>query len=456
MMKRLMFVAILMWLAGAGLVAENNPDIWPGDSTKEALLSYEYVPDFSFQEVEDRLACLNSDVPLNYNKIVKSFIDYFTVRDREYTKLMIQRKNLYFPIFEYYLEKHGLPEEIKYLSIIESGLNTTARSRAGAVGLWQFMPSTGRLFKLHQDYYIDERMDPYQATEAACLYLKSLYKIFGDWELALASYNAGPGKVRRAIRKSGYKKSFWEVYKYLPRETRSYVPQFVAILYVMKHLNDHNIHTDRLLYPIKSDTILISQYLDLNTFAKQIEVCLEDMQKLNPALKRNAVPKEAKNYPLRVPTDKMPYLAANRQMILDSAAKVGQQKVELIAKKAPGSSYGKEKITYRVRSGDVVGTIAERYHVRASDLRRWNNLRGNLIKVGQPLTIYVKPGHQIVSAKKTSKTREIPNSKVHLVQPGDTLWDISLMYKGLTIEKLKKLNNLHNNKIKPGQKLIIG
>ena len=224
----------------------------------------------------------------------------------------------------------------------------------------------------------------------------------------------------------------------------------------MNHLDDHNLYADELLYPIKSDTILVSQYLDLKTFGDQIDVCLEDLQKLNPALKRNAVPKDAKSYSLRIPLDKMPYLSANRKMILDSANRVGQENLEQLAKKAPGSTYGRQKITYRVRSGDVVGTIAERHGVRASDIRKWNRLRGNLIRVGQKLTLYVKPGQQVAVAKKSSKPQEIPQSKVHLVQPGDTLWDISLMYKGLTIEKLKKLNNLPNNKIKPGQKLIIG
>jgi membrane-bound lytic murein transglycosylase D len=423
------------------------------------LQTYEYVPDFSYEEVQDRISCLDSEVPLSYNKVVKSFIDYFTVRDRGYTKLMAQRVNLYFPIFEHYLKEYGLPEELKYLSIIESGLNTTARSRAGAVGLWQFMPSTGRLYKLHQDYYIDERMDPYEATEAACKYLKSLYGMFGDWELALASYNAGPGKVRRAIRRSGYKKSFWEVYNHLPRETRSYVPQFVAIMYVMKHLEDHNLFVDDLLYPIASDTIKVSQYLDLATLGNQLDVCLEDMKKLNPALRRNALPKEAKNYAIRIPVDKMAYFQTNRLAILDSASQVGQQRVELLAKTAPGSTYGKQKISYRVRSGDVLGKIAVRHGVRTSDLRKWNNLRGNLIRVGQRLVIYTNSSAPVAVASAKTKPvtpRDIPNSKVHTVQPGDTLWDISLMYKGLTIDKLKKLNNLSNNKIKPGQKLIIG
>ena len=429
------------------------------DTSKHKLpeINYEYVPDLSYHEVEDRIACMDTEVPLSYNKVVKSFIDYFTVRDREYTKLMMERMNLYFPIFEYYLEKHGLPEELKYLSIIESGLQPVAKSRVGAAGLWQFMPSTGRLFKLYQDFYIDERQDPYKSTEAACLYMKSLYNRFKDWELVLASYNAGPGKVRRAIRRSGYKKKFWEIYDHLPRETRSYLPQFVAMTYVLNHTEEHNLRVEQVLYPIKSDTILVSGYVDLKSFGKQIDVCYEDLKKLNPALRKGAVPPHAKNYALRLPIDKMPQLQAHRQQILDSAAVNGKEELAKLAKSQPGSTYGRHKVRHRVRSGEVLGSIAERYHVRVSDIRKWNNIRGNLIRSGQTLNIWVKSGQQTaVASNKPSAPVDIPASKTHTVQPGDTLWEISLKYKGLTIEKIKKLNNLQGNKIKPGQRLIIG
>ncbi len=451
---QLLFTAFTVLLAATALASVNT------DTSKSTLpaINYEYVPDLSFHEVEDRIACLESNVPLSYNKVVKSFIDYFAVRDREYTKLMMQRVNLYFPIFEYYLEKYGLPDELKYLSIIESGLNPVARSRVGAAGLWQFMPSTGRLFKLHQDFYIDERLDPYKSTEAACIYLKSLYNQFKDWELVLASYNAGPGKVRRAIRRSGYKKKFWEIYDYLPRETRSYLPQFVAMIYVLNHQQEHNLSVDYVLYPIKSDTIHVSNYADLKSIAQQLNVCYEDLTKLNPALKRGAIPPHAKNYPLRIPVDKMPQLIANRTEIMDSAAVNGKEELAKLARNQPGSTYGRHKIRHRVRSGEVLGKIAQRYQVRVSDIRRWNNIRGNLIRSGQSLNIWIKSGNQpqTLARSKSSTPKDIPSSKTHLVQPGDTLWEISLQYKGLTIEKLKKLNNLQNSRIKPGQTLIIG
>lgn len=450
--KHILFFVLLMTTTAikGGIYSDTSRNLLPD-------IQYEYVPDLSFDEVADRISCMESNVPLSYNKVVKSFIDYFTVRDRGYTKLMMQRVNLYFPIFEYYLEKHGLPDELKYLSIIESGLNPIARSRVGAAGLWQFMPSTGRLFKLYQDFYIDERLDPYKSTEAACLYLKSLYTRFKDWELVLASYNAGPGKVRRAIRRSGYKDKFWEIYDYLPRETRSYLPQFVAMIYVLNHQHEHNLKVDQVLYPMKTDTIHVSHYVDLKSIAQQLNLCYEDIITLNPALRRGAIPPHAKNYPLRIPSDKMPFLTAQRKKILDSAAVNGQEELDKLARNEPGSTYGRHKVQHRVRSGEVLGTIAERYHVRVSDLRSWNNLSGNLIRAGQTLNIWVASGQQqTLAATQTASPKDIPASKTHLVQPGDTLWEISLQYKGLTIEKLKKLNNLQNNKIKPGQTLIIG
>ncbi|MGB3181296.1 MAG: LysM peptidoglycan-binding domain-containing protein [Cyclobacteriaceae bacterium] len=425
---------------------------------------YDFIPDASYDLVEDRLACIESDMTLSMHPRVKSFVDFFTVRDRDYSRLMMERSSVYFPLFEKYLAEYGLPDELKHLSIVESGLQPGAVSRVGAVGLWQFMPATGRYFKLHQDFYIDERMDPEEATRAACVYLKDLYRQFNDWELALASYNAGPGNVRKAIRRSGYKKNFWEIYKYLPRETRSYVPQFVAVTYMMNYHEEHNLYPEEYRYAMDQDTILVDHYVDLATLSSLVGLCPDDLKQINPALYRAAVPDDiGRAYPIRIPSDVREVLDSNRMVILDSASRVGRDRLDYLARHSVGSTYGREHMVHRVRSGEVLGTIARKYGVRIADIRSWNNIRGNLIRVNQRLNIYVWPGRKpsssaTASAKAPAKstTTMDKGKRYYQVQPGDSLWSISKKHQGLSIEKIKELNNLKSNKIKPGQKLVIG
>src|SRR5688500_1238911 len=257
----------------------------------------EYIPGDDDPVIfRDRISCLQQEIPLVYNDKIHAFINYFTVKDREYTRLMMRRKNLYFPLFEKYLAKYNLPDELKYLSIIESGLNPRAVSRVRAVGLWQFMSATGRYYGLNNNWYIDERMDPEKSTDAACRYLKDLHRMFKDWELALAAYNTGPGNVRKAIRRSGYKKSFWEIYPNLPRETRSYVPQFVAIIYAMNHLEEHNFFDEGEEMLVRSDTLHVKAFVNFETLANLTGSCVEDLQRLNPSVQRNAVPEMGRSF----------------------------------------------------------------------------------------------------------------------------------------------------------------
>lgn len=421
--------------------------------------------------IADRLACIEKTMPLTYNERIHAFINYFTVKDREYTRMMMRRRNLYFPIFEKYLAKYGLPEELKYLSIIESGLNPRAMSRVRAVGLWQFMSATGRYYGLNNNWYIDDRMDPEKSTDAACRYLRDLYSMFKDWELALAAYNTGPGNVKRAIRKAGYRKpegnvytklTFWDIYPHLPRETRSYVPQFVAITYAMNYLDEHNFFDEGEELLPRYDTLQVTKFLHFETFANLTGTCVEDLQRLNPSVQRNAIPETNKVYTLYVPQDAKEMLELNRLAILDSASKSGKKEIEALAKNSSeGSTYGRDRIVYRVRQGDVLGSIAMRHGVSVTDLKRWNNLRGNTIHVGQRLNVFPKNGRGsstvLASSKSSSQgAAPIPNSKTYVVQPGDTLWDISKKFEGLTIEKIKSMNKLGNSKLQPGQKLIIG
>ncbi len=432
------------------------------DSTVATLLilpsDLEYIPgDDTPELIEDRLNCLEKQIPLTYNNTVHGFIDFFTVRNREYTRMVQRRQDLFFPLFEKYLAQYNLPDELKYLSIIESGLNPKAVSRARAVGLWQFMSGTGKYFGLQTDWYVDDRMDPDKSTDAACRYLSQLYRIFGNWELALAAYNSGPGTVRKAVRRSGYKKSFWEVYPHLPRETRAYVPQFIAIIYAMNYAEQHNlVETAREQIPLY-DTLAVKQFLHFETLANLTGTCLEDLQKLNPSVLRNALPENGRKKIIKIPLHSKLILDSNRVAILDSASRVGRKEIELSAKNSTGNTYGREMTTYKVVSGDVLGSIAIRHRVSVQDLRTWNNLNGNTIRVGQRLVVWMAPGSS--PAKNTVSAEAIllsPDTKTYIVQPGDTLWDISKKVPGLTVEKIKSLNNLKSNNLQPGQKLIVG
>ena len=419
--------------------------------------TYDYAPDFSYQELESRYNSLDKEIDIAFNERVKAFINYFTIRNRDYTREMVRRQEVYIPLFEKYLAKYDLPDELKYLPIIESGLNPKAMSGPKAVGLWQFMSPTAKEQGLKIDWYIDERMDPEKSTEAACKYIKWLYGVFKDWKMTLAAYNSGIGNVKRAIRRAGYKKDFWEVYRYLPRETRSYVPQFAAIFYSMEFADEHNIFVEDIEFPIEHEVITTNQFVYLKAFADESGINLSDLKKLNPAIKKGAIPASAKNYQLRIPKNQADDYNARTPQIL-AKAKAGKTEFEKMAKNMPGSTFGKEKTIYRVRSGDVLGTIAQRHKVRVADLRSWNNIRGSMIRVGQRLTIYSGPDFYEPSQSKSQTVRNqpLPNSKTHVVQPGDTLWDISRMYKGLTIQIIKQLNNLKTDRLEPGVFLKIG
>lgn len=448
------------------ILEQVESEVLSGDSLSDASLfpipmEFDYIPAEETPElVADRLGCIQQTIPLTYNSNIHGFINFFTIRNREYTRLMLRRKDLYFPLFEKYLAQYNLPQELKYLSIIESGLNPRAVSRASAVGLWQFMSFTGRYFGLKNDWYFDDRMDPEKSTEAACQYLSQLYGMFHNWELTLAAYNSGPGTVKRAIRRSGYKNTFWEIYNYLPRETRSYVPQFVAIIYAMNYAEEHNMIETALEEAIPYDTIHVKQYLHLDTFAKLTGTCTEEILQLNPAVRHNAIPGNGKLYVLRVPKTAKIELEKYRITILDSASKTGRKEIETIAKTEVGNTTGRELVIYRVKYGDVLGSIAQRHHVRIDDLRKWNSLHSNVIRSGQKLNIWVlaalKVSQTNAPAPQPSTIPASVDNKTYVVQPGDTLWDISKKFQGLTIEKIRELNNLKTNKLQPGMKLIVG
>ena len=425
---------------------------------------YEHIPDPSYDLIEDRISCMNKQIDITFNSRVKAFIDYFAIRDRDYTRMVVKRMQIYFPLFEKYLAKHNMPDDLKYLAIVESGLNPRAISRAGAAGLWQFMPATGRIYRLDRSWFVDERMDPEKATEAACKYLKQLHGMFNDWELALAAYNAGPGNVRKAIRKSGYQNGFWEVYEHLPRETRSYVPQFAAITYLMNHLEEHNFFLEEFEYQrlVQVDTVHMASFMSLPVLEEKLNLCPGEISNLNPELIRNAVPEDAGNYVLKVPSHAYAALATAKAEILASAEETNKEAKNYFTRNETGSTINREKITYRVRSGDYLGKIADKHDVRVEDIRHWNRMQGNTVRVGETLTIYVTQkqkesiNNQLAQADKAkNKPVAVNGSKVYYVQPGDTLWEISKKHGGVSVAQIKELNNLTSNNIKAGQKLII-
>ncbi|MFT7270300.1 MAG: membrane-bound lytic murein transglycosylase D, partial [Roseivirga sp.] len=357
MIKRISWSILLILIIGSN---QSNAQVIE-TLTEDITPIYDYAPDFSYEEMEVRYNRLDLEIDIVFNEQVRAFINYFTVRNRSYTKEMIRRKEVYFPIFEKYLAKYELPAELKYLPIIESGLNPKAESGPKAVGLWQFMAPTARQQGLSIDWYVDERMDPEKSTEAACKYIKWLYGILGDWKMTLAAYNSGIGNVQRAMKRSN-KDDFWEVYRYLPRETRSYVPQFAAILYAMEYADEHNLFVTDPLYPIDFEGIEINQFVYLKAFAKESGIDLDILERLNPAIKKGAIPANNKNFKMRIPKEGKEAFEINKISIL-AKAEEGREEFEKLVSNVPGSTFGKEKLVYRVSSGDVLGSIANKHNV---------------------------------------------------------------------------------------------
>ena len=425
---------------------------------------YDYVPDFTYEEVATRIAAMETEMPFELNDRIFSFVQYFTVRNRQYIKMVLARKAKYFPMYEETMGKNGVPTEIQFLSIIESGLDPRIMSKMGAVGLWQFMPATGRMYGMQVNTDIDDRMDPEKSTDAAAKYLKSLYKMFGDWEVALAAYNCGPGNVNKAIRKSGGKKTFWGIYDFLPKETRSYVPQFQAMLYILNHLDEHNLHLEEPSYPIEYETVTFDKTFHLERLAELSNICLDELEDLNPSIKTRKIPETHRSIAIRIPKARSLFVKENLAWIGDSLS-VGTP-TTLVAtnltepKKSTTSSTTTtaSRITYKVKSGDVLSSIANKHGVTLAQLKQWNKLNSNIIRVGQVL--YINSSKVASTSSNTTgavamKTTTNTSPKTYTVRSGDTLWIISQKH-ALSIDQIKRLNNLNSSIIKPGQRLIVG
>ena len=471
------------------------------------------VPD---SVIKKRLAILNSGTPIEliYNKEVKSFINLYANRKRLLTEKVLGLSEIYFPMFEEILDRYDMPLELKYLAVVESALNAGAGSNKGAKGLWQFMYGTGKVYGLKVSSMVDDRYDPYKATVAACEHLQDLHDIYGDWSLAMAAYNSGAGNVNKAIRRAGGVKNYWAVWPFLPRETRGYVPAFIAVTYIMNYPSEHNLYPMRPnIFFFDIDTVHVKDVLAFDQLNEMLHIPMEEIKFLNPQYKKNIIPAvNGKQYILRLPRRYVADFINNEDSVYMYKTIKGLQHDKLMAevKKA-----GNRNI-HIVRRGESLGLIARKYHVYVSQIKRWNHMRSNTIYPGQKLVLFgysgkktassshktpvkrsssksyhyvksgenlgliakkykcsvidlkewnnlrgntIRPGQKLYVYKPESKSKStIKNGKYmyHVVQKGDTLWDIAKEYDGVTVDQIKRLNNIRNtHRLKPGQKIKI-
>ncbi|NDP26260.1 MAG: LysM peptidoglycan-binding domain-containing protein [Flavobacterium sp.] len=450
--------------------------------------------------LKQRLAAMDAKSPFNieYNQglenIIKSFLKN---RKKSFARLMAISE-YYFPMFEEALAKQNVPLEIKYLAVVESALNPKAVSRMGATGLWQFMYQTGKLYNLKIDSYVDERSDPLKSSEAAAQYMTNMYKIFGDWDLVLASYNSGPGNVTKAIRRSGGQQNYWNIRKNLPKETQGYVPAFLATMYIYEYHNEHGIKPDRaLVKQFATDTIMIKKQMSFKQISDLLDVPVAQLQLLNPSYKMNVIPVyNDQAHFLRLPKDKIAVFASNEDKVyayvqrdLDFREKPFQVTKAIVMNDT--LNYSVQRITlpktkyYTVKRGDNLGEIADKYNVSIADLKKWNKLKSNTVARGKSLKIITNES-VVRTIKKESKTNKIPseikseNQQIavlvaakneassteemastlklenieYVVKKGDNLGNIAKKF-GTPLTDLKEWNHLSDNNIALGSTIIV-
>jgi membrane-bound lytic murein transglycosylase D len=456
----------------------------PPQKAIEELNKYGFAknerPTYSAEVYERRLEQLNFQVPMDYNPVVETFIHVYTKRKPELLSRVLGLKQVYFPIIEATFDRHNIPQELKYMAVIESALHPEARSSAAATGLWQFMYGTGEMYGLEINSYVDERQDPFAASEAAARYLKDLYKIYENWHMVIAAYNCGPGRMNRAIRRANGADSYWQVAKYLPRETRNYVPAFIGASYAMNYATEHNVYPAHVDFSYFQDSIKIArQKLSLRALAQKTDASYQKLRRLNPALKRGVVPYTEEPYTLRVP-HKVARIVMNN---------TDGKKIELASLKPVYNTVGQrdariKTVYHTVQSGESLQEIAEAYNVTEQEIKDWNRFWAYNLDPGDELKIKVElteaeksaraqaqkqaAGEQSrrqeeASAKQTSSATASDAEPVdpeadriyHRVQPDDTLESLARKYK-CSVNKLRKLNDLtEEDELEAGQKLRI-
>lgn len=432
----------------------------------------EYVPACDSVYVE-RLSKLPRIMELPYNEVVRSCIDLYVDRRRNMVEYMLGLEAFYFPMIEETLDKYGLPLELKYLAVVESALNPVALSRAGACGLWQFMLPTGKFYGLEINSLVDERRDPIKATDAACRYFRDMYDIYGDWTLVIAAYNCGPGNVNKAIKRAGGKTDYWAIYPYLPKETRTYVPLFIAANYAMNYYAHHQLYPVKTSLPLSTDTVMINKQIHFDQIAEILQIDKEELRALNPQYKREIIPGNSKERPLKLP-------AAQAYAFAGMEDSIANHRVdELFANRTyvnQTSSKNTEKVVHKVKRGETLAAISNKYGVSTASIRKWNGLKSNKVAVGRNLTLYVDNGgyHLADNSEKKTTTASASTNKTtttnkkttastnassrsagttgrYKVKSGDSFYTIAQKYPGYSHNDLMKMNNMKSSALKVGQ-----
>lgn len=407
-----------------------------------------------------RLQKMNSFIPLPFNRYVKNNIIRYTEKMPNTTQNIISLATYYMPLFEEIFDEYDLPKELKAMAVIESALKPKAVSRARARGMWQFIYTTAKKYGLQMTSFVDERYDPIASCRAAAQYLKDAYMIFGDWSLAIASYNCGSGNVLKAIRRSGGKTDFWEIYDWLPRETRGYVPAFVAALYTLQYYPEHNIQTIPISLPAYTDTFHINKMLHFQQIADNTNITVEQLREVNPQYIHDIIPGTERTYILRIPHNYSMQFVDKENEIYAYKDSLFFNEISIKKIKESGGSDG-QRIVHRVRSGETLGGIAIKYRTSVASIKRWNNLRSNTIRIGQRLSIY---GRSSSSSGKTvsstgsasTKTSSSDGYVTYKVKKNDTLSGIAEKFPGVSLKNILSLNGMTTkSKIYPGMVIRI-
>ena len=461
------------------MALQNNPDIFSNDTAGIQYPDSVYI---------DRIIKINSLITVKFNSIIRNHIHVYTIKQRDKFGAVLGLKDYYFPMIENIFDSYSLPTELKYMAVIESALNPNAVSRMGATGLWQFMYSTGRSYGLTINSIVDERRDPVKSTHAAAKYMKDLYKIYNDWILVIAAYNCGPGNVNKAIRRSGNKKDYWDIFYRLPRETRGYIPQYFAAAYATNYYPEHNIRPLPVNFPLATDTIMVNKDIHLNQISKVMGIPYGELRALNPQYRTGLVPGSTKPMSLTLPMNHLGDFIDLNDTIRQYMPDVYLNKSVQIADPSrstnlPADIKGKTKLFYTVKENDNLGYISEWYRVGLSDLRYWNDIYKSTIRIGQKIVIYVDPSKSEYYSKVNGMTfaekqamigKSVPTNTntaatnssttvqttgdyiVHTVRDGDTIWDIVKLFDNVTTTDVLTLNNISDpGKIQVGQVLKI-